>query len=258
MKAMITNWKVSLLLLFVIIIAIEAYYILALRSYCYRQEALFYEALEWYQKHDQECPYSSLLGNGQFVLGYLSQGNLQKALAWSNLIIDTDDGGLFDGSLLLYVYNLRGDTYYKMGEYVKAIDDYSTVINVHAQNADYISLSPMDGHYPKYNTYIKRAMAFRNCGDDKSAVKDFCYGVILNKNSNSDILSKFDDNGQSFVLPPSPDDLLDYLEKHHDMIDDEVMFGRCVQILNDVKDPVDTPEEYHSHPHNWESNHGTK
>ena len=234
MKIMIKNWKSILLILFAIIISIESYYIFYLRECCHRQVLVFHKFFERQQKDFVE--YKNPFATISFVMGYLHQGDLKKSLAWANLIIDTlpdNSDGLYNGSWLLYMCNLRGDVYYKMGDYVKAIDDYSAVLDIDAQNIGFLSLSSKNTLTPKYNIYIKRAMAFRNLGEDKNAIKDFCYGIILAKNSHRTIFSKFDDYGLSFVAP-LPDDLLNYLEKNRDTIDDEVTLRRCVQILEEI------------------------
>ena len=221
-------WAITLL--FAAVIACESRYIVVLRQQRSQLVTQQNELIQWYRSHCIE--YEDGFSTSSLAQGYLLRGELKKALAWSNLIIDTAPDGSYtediegykgDTSWPMYMHNIRGDVYYAMSDYAKAIDDYSIVINLNAKD---IKRNP-ELFYPKYNVYVKRANAFRSLGETQCAIKDFCDGIIFAKSHQDWSRNKTN----KAVLPPLPDDLLGYLEEHRDMFEDENKFEKCVQIL---------------------------
>jgi len=225
----------AILLLFAAVIVCESCYIVVLRQQGKQRVAQQNELIRYYTTH--RIDYKNTFTTSSIAHGSLLKGDLKNALAWSNFVIDTFkddsykediDGYKGDTSWPIYMHDIRGDVYYAIGDYAKAIDDYSIVINLNAKEIEYASLRfPELYRRPKYDVYIKRANAFRNFGDARSAIQDFCNGILLAK----DAQDRTRDNAVPAVFPPLPDDLLDYLEKHRDMVEDNAKFEKCVQIL---------------------------
>tara|TARA_B100000686_G_scaffold190682_1_gene197354 strand:+ start:1276 stop:2730 length:1455 start_codon:yes stop_codon:yes gene_type:complete len=64
-----------------------------------------------------------------------------------------------------YIYELRAELYYKIGEYSSAIDDYTRYLSFHPVYEDFFS----DNHF----AYINRGKSFQFTGEYRKAVRDY-------------------------------------------------------------------------------------
>ena len=226
MKTMIVNWKNFLLVLLTVIVVVQSCRIVDIHNRHRADFKAFNEAIQKYYKNHID-PYDAFATSSQ-AQGCLHAGKLKDALAWSNFMIELLPEGYSDPSWLKTMYTLRGDVYYAMGDYGKAIEDYSFVINLNAEDIVSASLRfPNLYIKPVDDVFVKRANAFRSLRETKSAVKDFCDGILFSK----DLQDRTRNKPIKAVLPPLPDDLLEYLEEHRDMIEDKDKFKKCIQIL---------------------------
>jgi len=220
MKAMIPNWKNSLILLLTVFIIVQSYYIVNLRNHLIAVGKTYYKLIEWY--HTNYVDYKNQFTTMAIAVKYLNQGDTKRAMAWVNLVFDTMPDNLSGSERLNGItenlLEIRGDIYYEMGDYAKAIVDYSNIIEVAEKCGS-----------NAYDVYrIKRAIAYRNLGDTENAMKDFVNAIIFAKEKQNSIRYPVG----KLHIPQLPDDLLNYLEMHRDMIEDNDKFEKCVQILS--------------------------
>ena len=202
-------WQLLCLLMALIIFA-QMWYIVELRQHRLNLGSLNRMFLETQSERFVEYENSFVLPSVAYK--YSSEGKFKEALAWADLCVNLyGDSG---ESWRRVVLEDRGDIYFKMGDYLNAVQDYSSAIDTDVKKTiDLDTGKPKPPYLGSIRTlYFKRGMAYRNSGNDQKAVEDFRLGIMWTTHSRRELC----DILQHCEISLLPEELYQYLEQHEE------------------------------------------
>ena len=204
------NVLIAVFLFLLVVIAYETYYIVSLKNI---NKSLFMQHKEFMRRQREVLvEYENSFALIGIIHKYSSEGKFKEALAWADLCVNLYGDGEWSWRELVLMQ--RGDMYFKMGDYLNAVQDYSSAIDTNVKKTIDLDTGKPKPPYlrPNHALYFKRGMAYRNSGNDQKAVEDFRLGIMWTEYSRGELC----DILQHCEISLLPEELYQYLEQHEE------------------------------------------